>query len=191
MVGVSSSYESPDGFQECAAVEVNSLEFSQHLLRHDKRILRYIMTFIPRREDAEEVLQRVATALWEKYAGFDRDREFLPWALRFAYIEVLNFRKEQARNRLVFDVELLDRLKETREQLDPMLERQRTALQFCLKRIDEVGLSLLRRRYCDSERACSIAEESGQSIKALYRKLDRIREKIAHCIEKRLSEETL
>jgi RNA polymerase sigma-70 factor (ECF subfamily) len=173
------------------AVEVNGLEFSQHLLRHDRTLLRYIMTFIPRRDDAEEVLQRVATALWEKYPGYDRTCEFLPWALRFAYIEVLNFRKEQARNRLVFNAEILDLLKETRDQLDPILERQLTALQVCLQKIDQAGLALLRRRYCDSEKACSIAEESGQTLKALYRKLDRIREKVARCIEQRLSEEML
>lgn len=149
------------------------------------------MTFIARRDDAEEILQRVATALWEKYVVFDPDRDFLPWALRFAYIEVLNFRKERARERLIFNVDVLNLLKETRDQLNPDLDRRLQALRHCLEKVDATGLSLLRRRYCDSEKMDAIAVERGQTSKALYRRLDRIREKIANCVERRLSVEEL
>src|SRR5262245_35132392 len=96
-------------------------DFAQLLVRHDRALLRYIMTFIPRRDDAEEVLQRAATVLWEKFEEYDRSRDFLPWALSVAYFEVLNFRKELARSRLVFREDVLHALAETRDEVEPQL----------------------------------------------------------------------
>lgn len=164
-------------------------EFAQLLVRHDRALLRYILTFIPRRDDAEEVLQRTATVLWEKFPEYDRAREFLPWALSVAYFEVLNFRKELARSRLVFREDVLHAVAETREGLLPQLEAQRTALGECLGKLDAEGLALLRRRYSDSATVASLATETGRTAKSLYRRLDRLRELISQCVERRLSGE--
>jgi RNA polymerase sigma-70 factor (ECF subfamily) len=161
-------------------------EFAQLLVRHDRALLRYIMTFIPRRDDAEEVLQRAATVLWEKFDEYDRERDFLPWALSVAYFEVLNFRKELARSRLVFREDVLHAVAETREAVEPQLEAQRTALGECLGKLDTEGLALLRRRYSDSATVASLASETGRTAKALYRRLDRLRELISQCVERRL-----
>ncbi len=170
-------------------MEQNGLEFSQLLLRNDRALLRYIMTFIPRRDDAEEVLQRTAAALWEKFSDYDRTREFLPWAMRFTYFEILNFRKELARSRLIFNADVLDSLNATRDELHSAIESQRSALRQCLKQLDAAGLALLQRRYCDSESIADLAAESGKTAKAIYRRLDRVRELISQCVAKRLAQE--
>ncbi|HWL09593.1 MAG TPA: sigma-70 family RNA polymerase sigma factor [Planctomicrobium sp.] len=167
----------------------NELEFSQLLLRHDRSLLRYILTFVPRRDDAEEILQRTATSLWEKWSEYDSSREFFPWAVRFTYFEILNYRKELARERLIFDVDVLESLKSSQQPLETRLDQQREALQECLKQLDAVGVSLLRRRYCDAESITSLASESGKTVKSLYRKLDRIRELISRCVHQRLARE--
>lgn len=167
------------------------LEFTQLLVRHDRALLRYIMAFVPRRDDAEEVLQRTVVALWEKFPGYDPDRPFLPWAQRFAYFEVLNFRRELARSRLIFSEQVLEALVETRARLDPQLEAQRNALHQCLQDLEPEGRALLQRRYCDSETIESLAEENGKTAKSLYRRLDRIREQIARCVRQRLVAETV
>jgi RNA polymerase sigma-70 factor (ECF subfamily) len=164
-------------------------DFAQLLVRHDRALLRYIQTFIPRRDDAEEVLQRAATVLWEKFGDYDPQREFLPWALRVTYFEILNFRKEIARSRLVFREDVLEAIAETREQQESALEDQHVALVECLKRVGDEGISLLRRRYCDSATLASLAHEQGRTAKSLYRRLDRLREMITECIERRLAGE--
>jgi RNA polymerase sigma-70 factor, ECF subfamily len=161
-------------------------EFARLLVRHDRSLLRYIMTLIPRRDDAEEVLQRTATVLWEKFAEYDRGREFLPWALRVAYFEVLNFRKQIARERLVFREDVIEALAETRYALTAELEAQRAALAKCLAELSVDDQALLRRRYADSESIAALACERGKTAKALYRRLDRLREAIARCAERRL-----
>ena len=166
-------------------------EFARLLVRFDRDLLRYIMTFIPRRDDAEEVLQRTATVLWEKFPDYDRQREFLPWALRVTYFEILNFRKEIARDRLVLREDVVQALAETREAQVPLLEAQRTALQQCLGELSGDDAALLRRRYCDSETIAKLADERGKTAKSLYRRLDRIRELIAQCVERRMAGEAM
>ena len=161
-------------------------EFARLLVQFDRPLLRYIMTFIPRRDDAEEVLQRTATVIWEKFDEFDRQREFLPWALRVAYFEVLNFRKQIARDRLVFCEEVMEAVAETRHSLASRLEAQRHALRLCLGELSADDQALLRRRYGDAETIAALAGERGKTAKALYRRLDRLREAIARCAYRRM-----
>ena len=162
--------------------------FAGLIVVHDRAILRYIMTLIPRRDDAEEILQRTAAALWEHFPQYDRTRPFLPWALRFAYFEVLNFRKEMARDRLVFREDVLALIVETRQQIEPELDARRAALRRCLERLAPEDLTLLRRRYCDVSSVGALAEEAGKTAKALYRRLDRIRELVWDCVTRRIAE---
>jgi RNA polymerase sigma-70 factor (ECF subfamily) len=150
-------------------------------------LLRYILTLLPHRADAEEVLQRTAATLWERFAEYDPSREFYPWAVRFAYFEVLNHRKERARDRLVFREELLNELAATRGQMDELLERQREALLVCLGQLTPTDAELLRRRYCTPETIGHLAAEWGATAKALYRRVDRLREKLAECIGRRMA----
>ena len=123
------------------------------------------MTLLPRRDDAEEVLQRTATVLWEKFGEYDREREFLPWALRVAYFEVLNFRKQIARDRLVFREDVMEALAETRESLVAQLEAQRRALALCLSELSDRDQALLRRRYADSETIAALADERARPLR--------------------------
>jgi RNA polymerase sigma-70 factor (ECF subfamily) len=169
-----------------AEIVATGADFARLLVQHDRAIFRYILTFVPQQGDAEEVLQRVATILWEKFAEYDRTRDFLPWAFRVAYFEVLNFRKERARNRHVFGEDVLEALAETRGSQSPILEAQQEALQHCLAKLSPDSAALLRRRYCDSATVAALAVETGKTAKSLYRKLDRIRDLIAECVQSRV-----
>lgn len=161
-------------------------DFARLLVQHDRAVFRYILTFVSRHGDAEEILQRVATVLWEKFSEYDPSRDFLPWAFRVAYFEILNFRKEAARSRRVFREDVLEALAETREGESPVLEAQQHALQECLGKLSPDSAELLRRRYCDAETVAALAAEKGKTAKSFYRKLDRIRDLIAECVEQRL-----
>ena len=167
---------------------LSGTEFATLIVEHDRPLLRYIMSLIPRRDDAEEVLQRTAAVLWERSPEFDTQRPFLPWALRFAYFEALNFRKELARDRLVFRAEVLDAIVETRTTLEGELDQRRDALRKCLDGFPTRDRNLLQRRYCDSATVAELADEVGKTAKALYRRLDRIREILADCVQRRAAD---
>ena len=76
-------------------------QFVQLWTRHQAEVERYVFMMVPRAADAAEVLQEVSVQLWEKWDNYDTSRPFVPWAIRFAYLEVLKWRQRQAREKLI------------------------------------------------------------------------------------------
>ena len=166
---------------------LTDLELVKLLAQHDRQILRYIMMFLPRHGDAEEVLQRTAVILWEKSNEFDRTREFLPWALHRAYYEVLNFRKEIARSKLVFTEDLMHLLDRERLEQRGYLEEMKEALRQCLARISPEDLQIIHSRYSDANSIHELSEQIGKTAKSLYRRLDRVRNLLSQCVQNQLN----
>lgn len=69
---------------------------------------------------------------------------------------------------------------------DELKERQ-AAMKNCLAKLNVDDRSLLERRYSDSSSVKSLAQESGRTVKALYRRLDRIRDIISLCISRTIA----
>jgi RNA polymerase sigma-70 factor (ECF subfamily) len=156
------------------------------LLRHGGALRRYIMIFLPRADDIEEVLQRTAISIWERFDQYDPERSFLAWASHLAYYEVLSYRKEFARCRLIFEEELLEDLVRAQEAEEVVLDGQIVALRECMRGLDRESLDLLNRRYCLSETVGQMSLEIGRTAKSIYRRLDRLRERLYLCVERRL-----
>lgn len=172
--------------QQANLNDLSDLNLVKLLAKHDREIMRYIMMFLPSQVDAEEVMQRTAVKLWEKSADFDVTREFLPWALHRAYYEVLNYRKELARSKLVFSEEVMHLVaKEVGEQ-DSYLVEMKNALGQCLRKMNASDIELLQFRYSQSTSIADLASKSGRTAKSLYRRLDRIREIVAKCVSRQL-----
>ncbi|MEZ6040542.1 MAG: sigma-70 family RNA polymerase sigma factor [Planctomycetaceae bacterium] len=159
--------------------------FARLLVAHDRSLRQYIALFLPRRADVEEVLQQTAAALWEKFDEFDTSREFLPWATRFAYFEVLNYRKERARSRVFYSEDVMQALADTQRELSVELQFRESILQECLSELGSEDHLLLQRRYSEEATIKSLSEETGRTVKSLYRRLDRIRELLATCIDRK------
>jgi len=165
-------------------------EFAQLLVKHNGAMFRYVLTLLPRRLDAEEVMQRTTVILWQRFGEYDRNRDFLPWALKWVYFEVLNYRKEFARGKLFFREDIIDQLVESRPEYDEIHELRMTALRTCLENVKADGIELLRRRYCDSSTIAELAEEWRSTAKSLYRRLDRLRAALSDCVHNRLLGQT-
>jgi RNA polymerase sigma-70 factor (ECF subfamily) len=78
-----------------------------------------------------------------------------------------------------------------REAQSSQLEAQRRALHVCLSELSAEYQALLRRRYGDAETVAALAGERGKTVKALYRRLDRLRESIARCAQRRMQLEAI
>jgi RNA polymerase sigma-70 factor (ECF subfamily) len=162
-------------------------EYVRLLSEYDGELRRYLYTLLPKMADVEEVLQETALALWEKFDQYDPDRPFKPWACRFAYFQTLRFRRSAAQDRLVFREEVLELVAAEREQEEPALEQRRIALGFCLGKLPQADCDLLGQRYAEERKIVDLARQWGQPVKQLYNKLDRIRARLALCIEERMA----
>lgn len=157
--------------------------------RHQAEVERYVRTMLPTVGATAEVLQNVSVRLWEKWSDYDRERPFVPWAIRFAYLEVLKWRQRQSRERLVFSDELLEQIHATCEEEAPLMEARRLALDVCLEKLTPQERRWLGRRY---EQHGSVQEEArreGLSLNQIYYALEKIRARLLDCIESAMKQE--
>jgi RNA polymerase sigma-70 factor, ECF subfamily len=155
------------------------------LTAHQEDLFRYIFALLPHEEDARDVLQETSVALYRKFAEYDPAQPFLPWAFRFAYLEVMKQRERNQRGALLLSRELIERLAAERERMEPVLQARLAALEACLEELPPQDQQLIRRRYQGKARADELVREGGGSRRTLFRKLDRIRRVLFECISRR------
>ncbi len=160
-------------------------EFLNHMLKSQRAVRNYLFSLHPRAQDLDDLLQETALTLWREFDKFDRSREFLPWALRVAYFEVLRFRKKQTRDRLVFSdefLELLDAEADTASAAQPAF----VALESCLAELDARSHEVLMARYSEGESVADLATKRHVSVHRLYRLLERARTSVVTCVRRHL-----
>ena len=164
-------------------------EFVRLWTRHQAEVERYVFMMIPRAADAAVVLQDVSVLLWEKWDHYDQDRPFVPWAIRFAYLEVLKWRQKQAREKLVFSDGLLEQINAAYADAEPLMEARRKALDGCLTQLTDQQRRMVNLRYGRHGAVKEEAERTGISMHKLYYALEKIREQLLVCIEGKMKQE--
>jgi RNA polymerase sigma-70 factor (ECF subfamily) len=133
--------------------------------------------------------QKTSLILWRKFYQLEPDGDFLAWACRVAYLEVRNFRRTAARDRLYFSDELLAYLAEDRMADLPNTSHRLTALRGCVKQLDPQQQELLEKAYSSEYSIAQLAERLGQATQTVYNRLFRLRRLLFDCVERRLSAE--
>lgn len=166
-------------------------QFIQELTANQNSLYGYILSLLPDRSAARDVLQDVSVTAWQKRDDFTPGTSFFAWASRIAYFHVLNHRRKMSRDRLVFDDDVLDYLAE--RQLDRVEEADRrgVALKVCLEKLPPEQRRLVEERYAEGGSVQRIAADSGRSVGAISQSLYRIRETLMKCIEQTLASESL
>src|SRR5262245_772785 len=76
------------------------------LTNHQSALYAAIVALLGGTEGAQDVLQETNAALLEKASEYDTTRPFVPWAMGFARMQGLAWRKQRSRDRLVLDDDL-------------------------------------------------------------------------------------
>lgn len=157
-------------------------EFLMLFARDRERIYGYIFSLLPHHADAEDVFQRCSCLLWRKYRMFEPGASFLAWACGFAHLEVRNFLRVAKRDRLRFDLELVNRLVEIRPTTLEEDEERLAALRVCLARLDAAERELIEHAYHEDRSVKELAGMAGVAPQTLYNQLSRIRQKLLRCM---------
>jgi RNA polymerase sigma-70 factor, ECF subfamily len=158
--------------------------FATLYARHHVDLLRFVLTLVADRAQADDIVQETARVLWQKAAAYDPTRPFLPWARKFAYFEVLKFRRREGLKRRFFSDALVETLAEERASADEFLEARRQALNDCLAKLDGRDRQLLSDRYTAGHGGIAhIAAQRGATPNAISLALHRIRQRLLDCIE--------
>lgn len=162
-----------------------SSQFLSHMLKSQRSIRNYIFSLHPRVQDLDDLMQQTALTLWREFDKFDSSRDFLPWALRISYFEVLRLRKKHSRDRLVFSEDFIEQIA-TEFAEESSLGPHRQALDLCLAKLDEKSREVLLARYSEDVTVGSLASKHRISAHRLYRLLDSARASLVACVRREL-----
>lgn len=158
------------------------------LVTNQQRVFRFLMTLVPSRYDAEDLLQQTCLTLWQNRAKFDPEKgEFASWACAIAHNHVRNFRRREKTRRTVLSEEVTLSLISTRAEHPTLMDEWQQALAHCLKRLTPHQRNVVKESYGGSSIKAA-APTAGQTANALYKILRHIRERLRECIQKTVSE---
>src|SRR5262249_13682086 len=90
-----------------------SKTFLRLFLQNERRVYAYILTLLPNRADADDVLQEASLVMWDKFDAEHPPTDFAAWGCRIAYFKILDFCKKRQRSRVLFSQAMLERVAET------------------------------------------------------------------------------
>jgi len=159
--------------------------------RHHARVQAYVRSLVPDGGDADDVFQATSLILWRSFGTFDRDRDFLPWALGVARHQVLMFWRRARRDRHCFSDSLLETLAdESLHRATEAGDRQR-ALDACVHDLSPRQRELIRMFYAENLPADAIAAAWDRSVHAVYKSLKVTRKALFDCVKRRLAADGL
>lgn len=163
-------------------------QFSDLFAQYERDIYRFVFSLVPNRVDADELVQDTLVQLWEHIDDYDTNRRFLPWAFQFAYRQVLMYRRSQDVRRRYFSDDVIELIAQDATSHQSTEDNRLAALKMCLKNLNEEQTRILRHRYEGGVSLVQLAKECGQSANALYKRIQRLRQILVGCVQKRLTE---
>ncbi|WP_113959120.1 sigma-70 family RNA polymerase sigma factor [Roseimicrobium gellanilyticum] len=151
-------------------------------------LLRYVMSLVGNRHDAEDVLQRASVSMWRRFGMFEPGTDFIAWATTVAFYEVRNFQRVTGRSRLAFDDELMQTLAAERAVQVRQWSVRAEALEVCVEKLDPASRDLVEAIYTQGQAADAVARQQGRAAQTIYNKLNFIRRVLAECVQRRMAE---
>lgn len=161
------------------------------LTKHQEQLFRYIFNLVPCEADVRDILQETSLALYRKFDQYDSTRPFLPWAYRFAYLQVTKHREKSARAPLMFSEDIIDMLALDMERMAPELDQRLQLLDGCLGHLNVQDKELITSRYGMRQSAEEMMQRFSMSRRTLFRNLELLRKRLHDCVSRQLQSEGL
>jgi RNA polymerase sigma-70 factor (ECF subfamily) len=145
----------------------------------------FVTSLVRNFRDRDDVLQETAVAVIESFDRYDPDRSFVGWALGIARNQVGLYLRRRGRDFHMFDTEATEQLAIAFESVTPDELHQLDDLRDCLKLLEGRARRLCELRYREDQKPAAIAEVVGMSANAVAKALQRIREQLRECIERK------
>jgi RNA polymerase sigma-70 factor (ECF subfamily) len=167
-------------------------DFLQLIVEHKSRIYGYILTLVPNRASAEDLLQEVILVMWEKFHRFEPGTNFWAWSCKIAYYKVMGYRTSHSNCPVLFSDEVFSSLAEQYEHTACKPDKDKDnekidALETCLKRLSRRDSQIIQLRYLDKQPITTMAKSFGWSSSMMYKLMSKIHYILKECIEKKIS----
>ena len=162
-------------------------EFTALLREHEHALAAYVFSLVPSTADAEDILQLSRLQMWKLFPQFEIGTNFLAWARKIAFYQMLNFRRADRARYLAVDPATLETLADTVASLSPPEEFHCAALEVCMRKLPLDHRRLIVLRYSEETDIPSLAQRIGSTAGAVYRALSRIRINLLACLKNEVS----
>lgn len=165
-------------------------EIIRLMTRNQGAVRNYILSLVLDNNVADDLLQETNVTICRKAAEFTVGTNFLSWACRIAYFNILVFRRSKARDRLQLNESVLDYLAEKQLERSGFEQDRVDALSDCINKLPEPHADLIRRRYKSGGTTNSLAEAESKTPNAMAQLLFRLRSQLEQCVRLKLKETT-
>ncbi len=165
-----------------------SEEFVALLTQHQQVLFGFILGLVPKRANAEDILQRANVVLWRKREDFALGTSFRSWAFSVARWEARAFLQEQGRRSwLVYDDEVASLLADRLASVPaPAISARAEALRKCLAELGDEHGAFIMDRYQKGLSFSECASRSGRSEAGLRVTMHRLKVALRRCVIKKL-----
>lgn len=168
-------------------VSLNKSDFEALFESHELAFRVYAKVMLPSWDAVDEVMQSASLVMWNKMEDLDSASGFLPWGKVVVRFTALKYLRNQSRDKLVFDPELIEFLaEEPEEDLAEELEGRRVALSQCLEALGKECRELVLSPYQGHGYLTELAAASGRTRNSLYKQIRRIRAKLEQCVHQQV-----
>lgn len=155
------------------------------------RISAFVTAVVRDFRDRDDLIQDIAVAVFESFDSYDPGRPFDKWALGVARNQFKTYlrKRKRDRERLVFDDETVACVEKAFAD-EPVEEiRKLDFLKECVGELGDRGRQLCEMRYQDELKPGAISEKLGMPGTAIRKALQRAREQLRLCVERKATAE--
>jgi len=140
-------------------------------------------------KDRDDVLQEIAVAVVESIDSYDAQRPFEAWAMGVARNQMKLYFRQRHRDRLVFDDATIQSIEAAFSQISEVDAHKLDLLNSCLAQLEGRAKELCALRYEENLKPAAISQSLGMAGTAVRKSLQRIREQLRDCIDRKSATE--
>jgi RNA polymerase sigma-70 factor (ECF subfamily) len=164
--------------------------FIELYAKHEPSVRAFVKNGIFYQHDVADVMQKIAMVAWKKFGDLDDPNlDFGKWMCVIARYEIMKFRRGKRRDILILSETAVEKILD--QGCEEYSSRIKTLefLQTCIDSLKEEEKTLIKIAYNSNTSIKAFAKTLNKSAQATYQKLQRIRNKLADCVEFKLSTE--
>ena len=165
--------------------------FMRLLSKHEPSVRAYVRAGVIAYQDVTEIMQEVSIVAWNKFDQLSNPEDgFGKWMCVIARYEILKFRQTKARDKIVLDDSVVEKLLNEGIEGDSVRSKWIEALDRCLEKLPVQKRSLILQAYDPANSIKGLAKQLRKTPDGLYQLLRRIRVGLANCVEKTMAKDS-
>lgn len=138
-------------------------------------------------KDRDDVLQEIAVAVIDSFDRYDPQRPFAGWAIGIARNHVRTYLRTRQRDRHVFDSAAVEAIAQAFTEVASTASARAGYLSQCAEKLDERAQQLCDMRYSQGLQPAAIGGKLNMSANSVAKALQRVREQLRDCINRKLA----